>query len=83
MKERTALFFTLLEGEVLKGIIAAFNRYEITAHMKGGLPLTILRHSIHDIRDKKGRCYLKNIQEKSEDWKKSGLYVSTGVRGPS
>jgi hypothetical protein len=80
MKERTVLFFTLLEGEIVKGIAVAFNRYEIAVHMKGGLPVTILRHSVHDIRDKKGRCYLKNSQEKSEDWKKSGLYVSEGVQ---
>ncbi|MBW2094855.1 MAG: hypothetical protein JRI80_08195 [Deltaproteobacteria bacterium] len=76
MKERTVLFFTLLEGEILKGIVASFNRYEITVHMKGGLPVTVLRHSIHDIRDKRGQCYLKKSQEKREDWKKSSLYVS-------
>ena len=76
MKEKTVLFFTLLEGEVIKGIVAGFNRYEVTVHVKGGLPVTLLRHSIHNIRDKKGRCYLKTSQEKREDWKKSGLYVS-------
>lgn len=80
MEERTVLFFTLLEGEIVKGIIAAFNRYEITVHVKGALPVTILRHSVYDIRDKKGRCYLKNSQEKCEDWKKSALYVSEGAQ---
>jgi len=80
MEERTVLFFTLLGGEIVKGIIAAFNRYEITVHVKGALPVTILRHSVYDIRDKKGRCYLKNSQEKCEDWKKSALYVSEGVQ---
>jgi hypothetical protein len=79
MKDKTVLFFTLLEGEVFKGIVAGFTRYEVTVHMKGGLPVTILRHSIHDIRDKKGCCYLKTSQEKREDWKKSAFYVSEGT----
>lgn len=83
MNDRTVLFFTLLEGEVLKGIIAAFNRYEIVMHMKGGLPVTILRHGIHDIRDKRGRCFLKKFQEKHEDWKKSSLYVPQDAQEPS
>jgi hypothetical protein len=75
MKERRVLFFTLLEGEVVKGIVAGFSRYEITIHLKGGTPVTILRHSVYDIRDKKGRCFLKASQEKTRDWEKSGLYV--------
>lgn len=76
MKERNVLFFTLLEGEVIKGIVAEFNRYEITVHMKGALPVSLLRHSIYDVRDKKGRCYLKSHQEKRQDWQKSSLYVA-------
>lgn len=83
MKERVVLFFTLLEGEIIKGIVEGFNRYEITVHMKGGLPVTILRHSIHDIRDKRGRCYLKSSQERLEDWKKSSLYVHGDAENPS
>jgi len=75
MKERNVVFFTLLEGEIIKGIIADFNRYEITANLKGGIPVTILRHSIYDLRDKKGRCFLKSHQDKYRDWEKSELYV--------
>ncbi len=75
MIERRVLFFTLLEGEVLKGIVRNFNRYEITLHMKGGLPVVILRHSIFDVRDKRGRCFLKSYQEKYRDWEKSPLYI--------
>lgn len=75
MKERRVLFFTLLEGEVLRGIVAGFSRYEITIHLKGGTPVTILRHSVYDVRDKKGRCFLKSSQEKTRDWEKSDLYV--------
>lgn len=76
MMEKEVLFFTLLEGEVLKGIIADFNRYEITLHLKGGLPVTVLRHSLYDVRNKKGRCYMKSRQEELRDWEKSPLFVS-------
>lgn len=77
MQDRQVLFFTLLEGEVIKGIISGFSRYEITLNMKGGIPVTILRHSIYDLRDKKGRCFLKSKQEELRDWEKSPLYVET------
>jgi len=77
MKERQALFFTLLEGEIVKGIIAGFSRYEISANLKGGIPVTILRHSIYDLRNKKGRCFLKSVQEKRRDWEKTDLFVSS------
>lgn len=77
MKEGTVLFFTLLEGEVLRGIITHFCRYEITLHMKGGVPVTLLRHAVLDVRDKRGRCYLKSFQEIHRDWEKSPLFVRT------
>jgi sRNA-binding regulator protein Hfq len=63
MEQKQVLFFTLLEGEVLRGIISGFSRYEITLSMKGELPLTVLRHAIYDLREKKGRCYLKKAVE--------------------
>lgn len=75
MKERRVLFFTLLEGEVVRGIVDGFTRYEITVNLKGGTPVTILRHSVYDVRDKKGRCFLKSSQEKTRDWEKSDLYI--------
>jgi hypothetical protein len=77
MKEKIVLFFTLLEGEIVRGVVAGFSRYEITANLKGGIPVTILRHSIYDLRDKKGRCYLKSFQETHRDWEKSPLFVSS------
>ena len=77
IQERRVVFFTLLEGEIIRGIIVDFNRYEITVHLKGGLPVTILRHSIYDLRDKKGRCFLKSYQEKHRDWEKSDIYISS------
>ena len=76
MKENEVVFFTLLEGDLLRGVIAGFSRYEITINLKGGVPLTILRHSIYDLRNKKGRCFLKSFQEEHRDWEKSKLYVS-------
>jgi hypothetical protein len=75
MKEKDVVFFILLEGEIIRGIIAGFTRYDITVHLKGGKPLTILRHSIYDIRNKKGRCFLKSFQEEHRDWEKSPLFV--------
>ena len=57
MKEKTVVFFTLLEGELVRGIISGFSRYEITVNLKGEIPVTILRHSVYDLRDKKGRGF--------------------------
>ena len=74
MKEKKVVFFTLLEGEILRGIVGGFSRYEITVKLKGGIPVTLLRHSIYDLRDKKGRCFLKSFQEKARDWQKSDLF---------
>jgi sRNA-binding regulator protein Hfq len=76
MKEQQVVFFTLLEGELLRGIITGFSRYEVTINLKGGLPATILRHSIYDLRNKTGRCFLKSFQDRHRDWEKSTIYVS-------
>lgn len=75
MKERKVVFFTLLEGEIIKGLITGFSRYEITCSLKGGLPVSILRHAVYDLRDKKGRSFLKSFQKTRRDWEKSTLYV--------
>ncbi len=76
IKERRVLFFTLMEGEIVKGLVTGFTRYDITVSLKGGTPVCILRHSIYDLRDKKGRCFLKSFQETHRDWEKSDLFVS-------
>ena len=75
MVERNVLFFTLLEGEIIKGLVTGFSRYDVVVHMKGGVEITLLRHAIFDVRDKKGRCYLKSVQKKTRDWKKSEVYA--------
>ena len=75
MKDKQVLFFTLLEGEIIRGIIADFSQYDITINLKGGLPVIILRHSMYDARDKTGRCLLKTFQDAHQDWQKSPLFV--------
>lgn len=75
MKEREVVFFTLLEGDIIRGLIQDFSRYDITVALKGGVPLTFLRHGIYDVRNKAGRCLLKSFQQEAQDWKKSDLYV--------
>lgn len=76
IKDRRVLFFTLMEGEIIKGLVTGFTRYEITVSLKGGIPVYILRHSVYDLRDKNGRCFLKSFQETCRDWEKSDLFVS-------
>ena len=75
MKERHVVFFTLLEGEIVRGTISDFSRYDITVNLKGGLPAVLLRHSIYDLRNKQGRRYLKAFQDTHRDWQKSALFV--------
>jgi sRNA-binding regulator protein Hfq len=75
-EERVVLFFTLIDGSVIRGLIIDFSRYEIQVSMKGGVPVTLLRHSLYDLRDKEGICYLKPVQEKRKDWRKSSLFVT-------
>lgn len=75
MKEKEVVFFTLLEGEIVRGLILDFYRYEIDIHMKGGLPVTVLRHAIFDVRNKEGKCFLKTVQQKKRDWQASPLFV--------
>lgn len=75
MRDRDVVFFTLLEGEIVRGIIEDFSRYDITVSLKGGLHVVLLRHSIYDLRNKRGRCYLKSFQDTHRDWQKSALFV--------
>lgn len=76
MKDKEVVFFTLLEGEIIRGVITGFSRYDISINLKNGNPVTILRHSIHDLRNKKGRCFLKKFQEEHRDWERNPLFVS-------
>lgn len=75
IRERQVVLITLLEGEVIKGLVDYFSRYDVGVLMKGGVSITILRHAVYDVRDKKGRCYLKAFQKEAMDWKRSELYA--------
>lgn len=76
MLDREVLFLTLLEGEVLRGVLDGFNRYELKIRLKGGLPVTVMRHAIYELKNKKGQSFLKSVQQSRKDWKQSWLYVS-------
>jgi hypothetical protein len=76
MKLKEVVFFTLLEGEIIRGIVADFTRYDITVSLKGARLVTILRHAIYDIRNKEGRSFLRSFQEKHRDWERSPIYLS-------
>lgn len=60
MMNKDVVFLTTLEGDVIRGIISGFSRYEIKISMKGGIPVTILRHAVYDLTDKEKKIsYLK------------------------
>ena len=65
MNRKEVLFFSTLEGEVLRGVVSGFSRFEIELSMKGGVSVVLLRHAIFDVRDKKGRSYSKEAVEKT------------------
>lgn len=77
MQGREVVFCTLLEGELIRGLIAEFTRYDLTIHAKGGMPIVVLRHSIYDFRNKQGRCLLKSFQDEHKDWEKSPVFVAS------
>jgi len=64
MNRKEVLFFSTLEGEVLRGVVTGFSRFEVNLSMKGGVSVVLLRHAIFDVRDKKGRSYSKEAVEK-------------------
>lgn len=41
---------TLLEGEILRGRVTWFSRYELGMEVKEGVEVTIFRHALHDLR---------------------------------
>ncbi len=75
MMERQAVVITLLEGEVLRGFIDDFTRYEIFLKFHDRLRIVVLRHAILRFEDFRGRNLLKKAQEEQRDWEKSSLWV--------
>ena len=65
MNRKEVLFFSTLEGEVLRGVVTGFSRFEIELSMKGGVVVVLLRHAVFDVRDKKGRSFSKEAVEKT------------------
>lgn len=64
MQERRVVFLTTLEGDLLRGIVSGFNRYEIILNLKDGTPVVVMRHALYDLRDKKGMSLLKKAAVK-------------------
>jgi len=80
MRSQEELLITLLEGEVLKGLIHSFSRYEVTFALKDETQVVILRHAILGIRNESGRCYLKSSQQALRDWTRSEIYIDPRPR---
>ncbi len=64
MQTRTVLRFTTLAGDVLQGLVTGIHRYELDLALKGGVPVTLMRHAVFDVRDKKGVSWLKAAVER-------------------
>ena len=75
MMEHQAVVITLLEGEVLRGFVDDFTRYEIFLKFHDDLRIVVLRHAIYRFQDFRGRDLLKNVQDEAKDWQKSSLWV--------
>lgn len=75
MREQEPLAITLLEGEILRGTIHSFSRYEIVLALQGGEQVVILRHAVHDIHNVQGCSFLKASQQSLREWTKSKLYI--------
>lgn len=52
MDEKHEIQVTLLEGEILRGTVAWFSRYEFGLKLKSGdAEVAVFRHAIHELRD--------------------------------
>ncbi len=76
MMLKMPITITLLEGEVLEGLITDFTMYEIFLELAKGVQIVLLRHAIYNAIDKtSGRNLLKRFQEKMRDWEKTPLWI--------
>jgi len=77
---KTPISITLLEGEVLEGLITEFTMYEIFLELSPGVEIVVLRHAIFNALDKEtNRSLLKKFQDTAKDWKKTPLWVEDGT----
>lgn len=51
MDDEAVVQATLLEGEVLRGTVAWFGRYEFGLTLKGDVEVTVFRHALHELTD--------------------------------
>jgi len=51
MDDEVQVQATLLEGEVLRGTVTWFGRYEFGMLLKSDVPVTVFRHALHDLTD--------------------------------
>ncbi len=64
MKNREVVFLQTLEGELIRGLVDEFSRYEIVVKLKNGAPVTVLRHCVYDFWNKAGVHLLKSDLKK-------------------
>lgn len=50
MDEKTKVDVTLLEGEMLRGLVTWFGRYEFGLEVKEGIEVTVFRHALYKIK---------------------------------
>ncbi len=80
MMLKTPISITLLEGEVLEGLISDFTMYEIFLELAEGVQIILLRHAILSALDKTtNRSLLKKFQDAAKDWEKTPLWVEDGT----
>lgn len=83
MNSRQVLFFTMLEGEVLRGILRGFSKHEIRLGMKRDVFVVLLRHGVYDVRDKRGRSYRKKSRAQESAGKKAAEEASASPAAAS
>lgn len=80
MMLKTPISITLLDGDVLEGLISDFTMYEIFLELAEGVEIIVLRHAIFNALDKEtNRSLLKKFQDTAKDWEKTPLWVEDGT----
>ncbi len=75
MIEREPVRITLLEGEVVRGIIEDFTRFDLIVKISDSLNVIVLRHAVYRFENERGRNLLKSFQDEQKDWEKSPLWI--------
>ncbi len=75
MMLRQPIILTLLEGEILKGLIRDFTIFEILLEIENNVVVHVLRHSVYRCEDENKRNLLKSFQDRVKDYRKTPLWV--------